>query len=362
MIKHDVLDKKLIIVFTLIIVILTGCTKPVAVKQEAPLVNAQLVKKNGFVQTATYSGEVRSRYETQLAFQVSGKIIKKNVDIGSVVNPGDIIMEIDPKDLQQAVNLSSAQVSSAQSQLNLAKSNLDRYQQLYKANAISQAEYEQYQNAYNVAEEAVNQALAQYNQNVNQLSYTTLTTDNAGVISNVNAEVGQVVSAGQTVVTVVQDGDREIDINVPENGIEELRNAQKIKVTFWALPKVAVTGTVREISPVIDEISHTYDVRISLDNPPQSVKLGMTADVQVTNSTGQKTAFIPLAAIYQTGNTPKVWVIKKGAVTLKPVKIGTFGDGVVQVLDGLQDEDLIVTAGVNKLREGQKVRVAGDNQ
>lgn len=360
---HKVFRRNCMAVCILIILMsLTGCTKTETVKNEAPLVRSQLVKMDGFVQSASYSGEVRGRYETQLAFQTSGKIIKRNVDIGSAVNPGDILMEIDPKDLQQAVNSSSAQVSSAQSQLSLAKSDLDRYKRLYESNAVSRAEYEQYQNAYNVTGDAVKQALAQYNQNVNQLGYTTLCADCPGLISRIAAEVGQVVSAGQTVITLVQDGEREVEISIPENRIEELRQAQQIRVTFWALPNVDIEGKVREISPVADTITHTYDVHISLLDPPQEINLGMTADVKLANNSGEKTVFIPLSAIYQTGNTPEVWVVKNGTVTLKPVKIGTFGDGKVQVLEGLQDGDVIVTAGVDKLREGQEVRVTGDNQ
>lgn len=354
----------LCLLIVLFVFTVTGCTKAVTVtvEEETPLVRAQPVKMEGFVQSAGYSGEVRGRYESKLSFQVSGKIIKRNVELGSLVKPGDVLLEIDPKDIQETLNVSSAQVSSAQWQLSLAKNNLDRYKRLYEANAVSHAEYEQYQNAYNLAEEAVNQALAQHNKNVNQLEYAQLCADLPGVISSINAEVGQVVSAGQTIITVVQDSDREVEISIPENRINELKNARQIDVTFWALPDVVVKGKVREISPVADEKSRTYDVRISLPDTPRGIELGMTADVRVTNSSGEITVFIPLSAIYQTGEQPAVWIIENEIVTLKPVRIGTFGDGEVQIREGLQDGDIIVTAGVNKLREGQRVRIAGDNQ
>lgn len=348
------------LIFVLVIcLLLAGCGKSVEVQKTA-LVRSQVVRVEHTGQSASYSGEVRGRYETQLAFQVDGKIIRRNVELGSVVRPGDVLMEIDPKDIIQTVNSSSAQVYSAQSQLRLAESNLTRYKQLYEENAISRAQYEQYQNAYDVAAASVQQATAQYAQGSNKLGYSSLYANNSGIISSINAEAGQVVSAGQSVITLVQDGEREVEISVPENQVENLYTAKQIKVAFWALPNTTVQGKVREISPVADKVSRTYKVRISLVNPPETIKLGMTASVMVAKEALGNTVYIPLAALYQTGDTPGCWVVNNDMVTLRPIKIGVFDDNKVQVLEGLNDGDVIVTAGVHKLQEGQKVRLAGE--
>lgn len=339
-----------------------GQHQPQPVAGEVTLVRTITVATANATQEYTYSGEVRGRYESQLAFQVGGKIIKRHVDLGSVVQAGDILMEIDPKDIAQTVNANAAQVYSAQSQLKLAENNLNRYRQLYEQNAISRAQFDQYQSAYDAAVAAVRQTSAQYMQGANQLSYSTLYANSSGAISAVSAEAGQVVGAGQAVLTLVQDGDREIEISVPENRIEELRRAQLLRVTFWALPGVTADGKVREISPVADKISRTYKVRISLVKPPAEIKLGMTAAVTAVRPGSRQTASIPLSAIYQTGDTPNVWVVENGAVSLRPITVGHFGDNQVQVLNGLQNGDVVVTAGVHKLLEGQKVRIAGDKQ
>nr|WP_312560986.1 efflux RND transporter periplasmic adaptor subunit [Anaerospora sp.] len=338
-------------------ILLAGCARTEPVKEEAPLVRTQKMQLNGNGQSSGYPGEVRGRYETQLAFQVSGKISKRNVELGSVVNAGDVLMEIDAKDIQQTVNITSAQMASAESQLNLAQSNLERYRKLFEQGAVSRAQLDQYENAYEVAAAAVRQTAAQYTQGANQLGYSALVADSTGVIAAVNAEAGQVVSAGQVVLTLVKDGEREIEISIPENRIEDLHNAQQIRVTFWALPDVIVEGKVREISPVADKITRTYKARISLQNPPAGVNLGMTANVAIASAGSRQAVYIPLAAIYQTGDTPGVWVVANETVSLRPVKVGAFGDGQIQVLEGLQDGDVIVTAGVQKLREGQKVRL-----
>lgn len=336
-------------------------SKPVPATEEVLVVRTKVLQPAGGRQSYTYSGEVRGKFESQLAFQINGKIIKRNIELGTNVKPGDVLMEISARDVQQTVNMNSAQVDSAQAQLTLAQSNLNRYQKLYDGNAISRSQLEQYQNVYDVAVAGVRQAAAQYSQGANQLDYSLLVADKAGIISSITAEVGQVVSNAQIVMTLVQDGDREVEINVPENRIAELRTAEQCKVTFWALPKVNIDAKVREIAPMADKVSRTYKVRMSLINPPQEVKLGMTATVSVNGmSTEQGTVSIPLAAIYQNGQVPNVWVVNDGVTNLRPIQVGNFGNDQVEVIAGLHKGDIIVTAGVHKLREGQKVRLAGD--
>ena len=148
------------------------------IKPESLLVvRTQLIQAANTGHGYTYAGEVRGRYESQLAFQVTGKVIKRNVQLGSIVNAGDVLMQMDAKDIQQTVSSNSAQVYSAQSQLRLAESNLSRYRQLLDSGAISHAQYDQYLNAYDAAAAAVQQAAAQYTQGSNQLDYTLLTAD-----------------------------------------------------------------------------------------------------------------------------------------------------------------------------------------
>ena len=157
---------------------------------------------------------------------------------------------MDPKDLQQSVNSAAAQTEAVQAQLKLAESNVFRYRQLFDANAVSRAQLDQYENAYAVAQAAVRQASAQQTQGTNQLGYSLLVADQGGIISALNAEQGQVVNAGQTVLTLVQEGEREVEINIPENRIEEFRKTNRLVVSFWALPEFAVNGEIREIAPM----------------------------------------------------------------------------------------------------------------
>lgn len=335
-----------------------------ALDTKIPLVRTATVGAAGTSSSYSYPGEVRGRYESQLAFQVGGKIIKRGVEVGSAVQAGDILMQLDPQDIRQTVNSNSAQLAAAQAQFKLAESNLSRYRQLYAQAAVSRAQLDQYQNAYDVALAAVNQATAQYEQGANKLDYTLLYADQPGVIAAINAETGQVVGAGQIVMTIVRDGHREIEISVPENRLAELRQASQCKVAFWALPNVSVDGSIREIAPVASSTTRTYKARIALVNPPPEVKLGMTAAVTVAAAGRQATAItIPQSALYQTGDVPEVWVVKNNTVSLRPVTVGVDSNNTILVLAGLQPGETIVTAGVHKLREGQQIRFAdGDNQ
>lgn len=329
----------------------------------SPLVRTAVAVASGGAASLTYAGEVRGRYESQLAFQVSGKIIKRNVQLGSSVQAGEVLFEIDPRDIQQAVAGSSAQVYSAQSQLKLAESNLQRYRQLYVKSAISRAQLDQYENAYELAQAAVRQAASQHTQGINQLSYSQLRADTDGVIAGLQAEAGQVVSAGQMVATIIRDGEREVEISVPENRLEELRQVKHLSVSFWALPGITVNGKVREIAPVATPTTRTYPVRIRLLNPPPAVKLGMTATVTATGPELPDRQYIavPLTAIYQTQDTPGVWVITDSAVHLRPVSIVTLSSTQALVA-GLLPGETFVTAGVHKLCEGQQVRLPDGTQ
>jgi RND family efflux transporter MFP subunit len=327
-------------------------------EDDTPLVRTMIVGSTDSVKNYSYSGEVRGRRESQLAFQVGGKIIKRYVELGSMVKQGQILMQIDPQDIKETVNSQIARVSAGKSQLELAEKNLNRYRQLYEQDVISRAQLDRYESTYEVAQATYQQAEAQYIQVSNQLKYSSLRTDRPGVVSGISAEVGQVVGPGQIVINMVDEKELEIEIYIPEHRICELQKASQIKVTFWALPDLVVAGKIREIAPMADPISRTYKVRVSLLKQMPEIKPGMTAAVEIFTPDDQTIiAFIPLSALYQTNETPCVWIVREEKVTLRPIKTGAFGNNRVQVTAGLKTGDVIVTAGVHKLREGQKVKV-----
>ena len=331
----------------------TGCHE-VVVPLKPPVVKVLQVKPSQAASEENYSGVVKGRYETNLSFQVGGKIISRNVQVGSIVNTGETLMTLDPKDIVEQSHSAEAQVASTRAQLQLAEANLNRYAELFKSEAIAAAVLDQYRTQFDAAKAAYEAAVAQARQSQNALGYTTLAANADGVISNVNAEVGQVVAAGQTVLTLVQTNELEVVVNVPESKISNVQPGQRVAINFWATGG-NVAGNVREISPMADAASRTFAVKISLPEAA-NVQLGMTANVSMTADSSTDAIVLPLSAIYQTGDTAQVWLVDGDKVSLRKVEVIAFDENNVRVR-GLKSGDTVVTAGVHKLRDGQDVRV-----
>ncbi len=346
----------------------SGCKNPLARDEKQPepeapvLVAAMTISPSQSHLAHVFSGEVRGRTETALGFRVPGKVIARHVETGTRVNTGDVLMALDPKDIKEAVTAARAQVEAAASQSKLASDLLKRFKALYDQDFMSKAELDRYQNGADSAAAVLKQARAQLTQAANQLSYCALTADSSGVVLDVRAETGQVVGAGQPVVIMATGTEREIEMFVPENQVEEFHPGAPFNATFWALPGITVTGQVRYISPVADPVTRTYKARVTLIDPPDSVRLGMTASAVslAHNDLAVSRIFIPLCAVYQTGGTPMVWAIENQAAHLRKIRLGPVGrDDTIQVLDGLSAGDVIAVAGVHKLLEGQAVRIQG---
>ncbi|MBR1857865.1 MAG: efflux RND transporter periplasmic adaptor subunit [Selenomonadaceae bacterium] len=348
---------KFILMCFMFMILLFGCGDEEAAETKPPLVKVQQVTAADVKSEETYSGTVKGRYQTNLAFQVGGQIMSRNVDVGSFVRAGEVLMTINPRDVVQQSNQAEAQVSSSKAQLDLAASELARYKELFKANAIAASVLDQYQTNYNAASAAYENALAAAAQSQNALEYTNLIADSSGVISSIAVESGQVVSAGQTVATLVQTSELEVVVDIPENKITDIQIDMPVNVSFWALPD-KVEGYVREIAPMADSAARTFTVKIAMPSPPNNMQLGMTASVSLSTGTNSSVnaTILPLSAIYQTNDKPQVWIVKDGKVTLKSVVVKDFENNNVMVY-GLNTNDVVVTAGVHKLRDGQSVRV-----
>ena len=331
---------------------LTGCGTDAAKEAPPPLVRTMTVGDAAAAEGG-YTGTVRGRYETRLAFQVGGQILSRNVNVGAHVRAGDVLMVIDARDVQQQANATSAGVSAARSRYELARTERARYEQLYAAQAISEAMLDQYRTNERAAEAAYRQAVAQDTASHNALGYTNLVAGAEGVISNITAEEGQIIAAGQTVMTLTQEGEREIEIAVPESRLAEVSVGMPAAVALWA-NSAAYTGTLRELSPVPDAATRTYAARIALTDAPADLPLGMTARVRLGASV-QDGVSIPLSALYQTGDTAQVYVVEDDAVHLVPVTVTAFRTNDALVT-GLPQGARIVTAGVHQLHEGEKVR------
>lgn len=306
----------------------------------------------------TYSGEVRARYETAAAFRLGGQIVDRYVDVGSLVKPGQALARIDPKDYQLSEQGIRSQIQAAEADYEQARRDLDRFAPLLKKKFISQAEFDRRQNAVDLARARLDQLKSQLAVSRNQVAYTVLRADEAGIVTAVEAERGQVVAAGQPVFRLARLGEKEVVVGIPENRLDALHGAKEIHISVWAAPGKVYQGRVREVSPIADPATRTYAAKIAVLNPDDALRLGMTATVTLEGA-ARRAVYLPLSALYRKQNQTAVWVIdpKTQRVKLVPVDATAFHDNQVAITRGLEGGEEVVTAGVNKLFPDQKVRV-----
>ncbi len=310
---------------------------------------------------ATYSGEIRARYESQLGFRTAGKIVARMVEVGSHVKRGQLLFQLDPTQETLQVAAAGAEADAARGRVAQARVDVRRTEQLLAQNFASQAELDQQRLALNQAEAQLRSAQARQQLNANLRGFTTLVADRDGVVSAINAEAGQVVAAGQSIATVAADGEREVSISIPESRVDELRKASMLKITVWAYPDKSWTGKLRELAPDADSVTRTYSARISIqDADPDLLRLGMTASVIAPDVDGNGVVRVPLTAIVDHEHGRQVWVVdpKTSRVIAREVKLGAAQNDSVIVVGGLAGGETVVSAGVHMLQPGQQVKVA----
>lgn len=309
----------------------------------------------------SFAGEVRARYETTLAFRVSGKMINRPVEVGDHVHKGQRLARLDSNDYQLGTDALKAQLKSAQAEQDFARDDLTRYRELLNERVISPAEFDRHETAYITARERVAALHAQLNQATNQLQYTDLLADRDGVVTALEAEIGQVVTAGQPVVKLARLDEKEIHIDIPEQRVAEIELHQKVRVTLWASRDKQIQARIREIAAAADPASRTYRVKTTLLEGQDEVRLGKTATVWIPVTTSPRLA-VPLSAVFTPQNEPerpRVWLVNEEAGTVRsvPVQLGESLDGEHIVVAGVVSGQLVVSAGAQRLAEGQAVRL-----
>lgn len=339
-----------------------GCAK-VDVKPEAvrPVRTTTVAPKNGDV--LSFAGEVKPRYETRLAFRVSGQIVERRIEVGSVVARGQILAVLDAKDLKLAESAANAQLAQAETQATLAEADFRRYTELRAKNFISQAEFERREAQVKQAREAAAASRAENERLRNQVGYGSLVAPHAGVITAIEAETGQVVAAGQPVARIARQEEREIAFSVPEHLLQSMRAGKDIEVRLWSKPDVAFPAKLRELSPVADPATRTYPARVAIVKGDRELALGMSAEVRVRTNHIESIR-VPLSAVFHQLGQPAVWIVEGEplAVRLVSIKTGAVYGDTVEVTAGLERGQTVVTAGVHMLSAGQKVRLLDDTK
>jgi membrane fusion protein, multidrug efflux system len=312
-----------------------------------------------------YPVEVAARYSNSMSFRVPGKLVERSVRLGDAVTKGQVIARLDSIDAQKQAASAQAALDAAEHRLLFAKQQLDRDKAQFAQNLIAANQYEQTQDAFSSALAARDQAAAQLVIARNTLQYNTLTTEHDGLITSENADTGQVVSAGQPIYGLAWAGDTDVNLDAAESDLGRITIGQSASVSFPALPNRHFDARVREVAPAADPQSRTYRVKLTLVEPGQSVRLGMTGEATIapaalSASNGATAAVftVPATAIFHQGSAPAVWVIRAtdSSLELRSVSVRSYNERSFSISDGLKNGDVVLLAGVHTVYAGEHVK------
>jgi RND family efflux transporter MFP subunit len=309
--------------------------------------------------SAVAVGTVEPRFKTDLSFRLLGRLIARPVNVGDLVGQGDVVAAIDSTALEFAVRAAKAELAKSQAQLANTSATEERQRTLITTDATTKATLDNAVQARAGAEASVARAQANLTKALEQLSYAQLNSDFAGVVTAVGADVGQVVSPGQSVVTVARPDVREAVVDIGPDFPVSLTVGLPFIVSLQLLPGVEVEGEIREIAPQADPVTRTRRVRIALNDPPPSFRLGATVTAKLNSE--RSALHVPASAVLTKDAESFVWIVDLPASTVSLRRIDLSQDATgIQVTSGLDAGTRIVTAGIHSLTQGQQVKIQED--
>jgi RND family efflux transporter MFP subunit len=338
---------------------LAACSEEKSAEPEKPPrpVRAVTVKHSPAGQSLTLTGTVQAQEQVNEAFRVGGKLATRTADLGADVKAGDQIATLDSSDAENQLKSAQADMTSAQSSLETAQANEQRQKALLQKGVITQAQYDDAKNQLSAAQSQADSAQARLKAANDTLSYTKLQSDATGKVTATGAEVGEVVGVGQMIVRLAKGDGRDAVFNVPARLLRTAPKDPDITLTLSDDASVTAKGKVREVGPQADAATGTYTVKISIVDPPRAMSLGASVVGSMTLDT-TPVIQIPGSALMEKEGKPAVWVVgADGTVALQPVEIERHDADTMVVANGLKDGDVVVTAGVQTLVPGQKVRL-----
>ena len=321
-------------------------------------VRTVIATPNAEAEPVSLTGHIRARTEESLAFRIEGRMIARRVDVGQVVKTGDLVAELDPRPQQDLLRNAQAQLATAEAALREASNNLERQQILLAQGWTTRVSFDAAQKTYLSTKAQVDGNAAMVHNAQDQLGYTKLLADAPGAVIAKGAEAGEVVKAGQMIVSVALDDGVDAVFDVPATLLRQVSPDQEIRVSLTDDPSISAVGRVRELAPQADSVTRSYRAKIALTNVPAAMRLGATVTGQA-NMLAPPGIELPGTALTTVDNKPAVWVVdpQSDEVSLRPVEVERQDSPDILVTHGLQGGERVVTAGVHALRPGQKVRL-----
>jgi membrane fusion protein, multidrug efflux system len=310
--------------------------------------------------SVSITGTVAAETEVNLAFRIDGRMVERLVNVGDRVTAGQVVARLDRQNEDNSLRAARAQLSATRAQLTEARNNYQRQRELLQTGFTTRVRYDQATQTLRSAESAMDAAQAQANIAENRLGYTELHADAGGTVTARGAENGEVVQPGRMIVQIAREEGRDAVFDVPPAMKDQAPADPVIEVALTMDPAVRAIGRVREVSPRADPVTGTFRVRVGLDAPPPAMRLGSTVTGRMEIGGGVAIE-VPASALTRAQQQPAVWVVDPATqtVALRPVEVLRFDPARVLIAQGLETGEIVVTAGVQALRPGQKVRLLG---
>ncbi len=360
------IPKSKFLLITIFLSFLLSCAEEKKIPELLRPVRYEKVFSTGGDRWRQFSGVAQAGLESKLSFKVAGTIQRVNVKVGDRIRAGQLIAELDPGDFNLQVQQGQASLESAKAQERKAKSDYDRVRQLYENRNASRNDLDATRAAFESASAQVTAQEKQLALARSQLSYTRLTAPVDGAIAAVEIEVNENVNAGQTIVQLSSGTNIEVQVAIPEILISQVRDGDEVKVTFDALPGTSFPGRVTEVGVASTGFATTYPVKVRLDGSRvKDLRPGMAAEVafQFGHEGTRERMIVPAISVGEDRNGRFVFTIAPsneedgiGIVHRHAVSIGDLNNAGIEILDGIEDGSLVITAGVSKLSDGQRVK------
>lgn len=341
--------------------LLAACSKeeaPPAPVRPVLSVEVQALDQQAF---GRFAGNIQARYESNLGFRVAGRIARRNVDVGAEVKKGDLLATLDPTDQHNQVRSVQGDLARVEAQYINAQATARRQQQLFDRGVGAQAQLDSALTDLKTTGAALEQARASLAQAHDQLNYSELRADHDAVVTAWSAEAGQVVTAGQQVVTLARPDIKEAVIDLPAGLVERLPADVVFEVAAQLDPSIHTSATVREIEPQAQSATRTRRARLTLTDTPPGFHLGTAISVTLS-STIEPRIELPLSALQEVDGKARIWLIDPQTQTVSPREVRIIERSIDSVLvaNGIKAGDRVVSAGVNSLQPGQKVKLDED--
>ncbi|NBA94328.1 efflux RND transporter periplasmic adaptor subunit [Pseudomonas sp. R5(2019)] len=343
--------------------LLAACSKEEPAPEPVRPVLSVEVKAQDQETYGRFAGTIQARYESTLGFRVSGRIARRHVDVGAQVGKGALLATLDPTDQQNQLRASEGDLAKIQAQWINAQANARRQQELFNRGVGAQAQLDIAQTDLKTTGAQLEQARAAVSQSRDQLGYSELHSDHAAVVTAWHAEAGQVVSVGQQVVTLAQPDIKEAVIDLPASLADQLPVGVEFTVAAQLDPSIHTTAKLREIEPQAESATRTRRARLTLAQTPAGFRLGTAISVTLSSVITPRIE-LPANALQEVDGKTQVWVIDTKAGTVSPheVKVLSREGDKVLLAAGVKPGERVVSAGVNSLKPGQKIKVDEESQ